>query len=157
MSSILNHVNDDFIETYKLTVNETFFFSKPTEMSRGCSNRHWYLVAAHDVCLCVWPMKKECANAEFALAAATIHYHPGILRRGPWGASHITAAPLSRVTCHVSRVTCHVSRVSTPALTYITIWGFVVKKVFQWKTAFQNEGTNTITCNTEHLYSVQTL
>ena len=56
---------------------------------------------------------------------------------------------------HTSQLhTCHVSRVSTPALTYITIWGFVVKKVFQWKTAFQNEGTNTITCNTEHLYSV---
>ena len=68
---------------------------------------------------------------------------------------------------HTSQLhTCHVSRVSTPALTIgsnIPIRGFVVKKVCQWKTAFQfqDEGTNyTIIlwpCNTEHLYSVQTL
>ena len=64
---------------------------------------------------------------------------------------------------HTSQLhTCHVSRVSTPALTIgsnITIRGFVVKKVFQWKTAFQfqDEGTNfTIIlrppCTIAHLY-----
>ena len=148
MSSILNHVNDDFIETYKLTVNETFCCSKPTEMSRGCSNRH--LIS----CCRPWCLPVCVTNEEGVCQCGVCSGS----RDHPLPPRHSPPGTMGRLTHHsCTRVTCHVSRVSTPALTIgsnITIRGFVVKKVFQWKTAFQNEGTNTITCNTEHLYSV---